>query len=100
MGALREKISLFFIKYRERIGIVGVGHAIITVVNHWFDLVLYPYVICSLGLTFGVTVMIAFALVLDVIIIYIYDKTKLDWLGIETAKDLQTILQTGSPRQS
>jgi hypothetical protein len=89
VGALREKFSLFFLKYKERIGIVGVGHATITVVNHWFDLVLYPYVICSLGLTFGVTVMIAFALVLDVIIIYVYDKTKLDWLGIETAKDLQ-----------
>ncbi len=89
MGDLREKISLFFVKHKERIGIIGAGHAIITGINHWFDLVLYPFVICSLGLFDGVLTMIVFALVLDILVIYVYDKTKLDWLGIETAKDLQ-----------
>jgi len=84
-----EAIKRFLLKYKTRIGIMGLGHTCVSLLNHSFDFILYPIVIWKAGLVNGVAIMTILAFMSDLAVIYFYDKTKKDWLGIETLKRVE-----------
>jgi hypothetical protein len=83
------KIGPFLNRYKERIGILGVGILGNQVMVWLFLWVLYPYVIWELGLIFGFAVMLVLSFLVCYGTILFYDWSKTDWLGIETMKELK-----------
>jgi len=79
----------FLLKHKRRIGIMGSGHVFVSLLNHWFDFVFYPVIICINGPVKGVGIMIILAAAIDLVVVFFYDKTKEDWLGIEAFKGLE-----------
>jgi len=68
---------------------VSYGLATYTAVNTIFDYFIYSYVISNSGLVAGFCIMTGLSLVLDRTLIYIYDQTTRDWLGVEEIKELR-----------
>lgn len=73
----------------QRIGTLVVGVAFMSVTNKLFDLVLYPYVIYQAGLLVGGVIMTSLSAIACLMILWFYDYSKQDWLGIETIRDLK-----------
>jgi hypothetical protein len=55
-----------------------------------FDYLLYPFVIYSFGALKGGLVMMALSILICLTYIWIYDRLKRDWLGIEWVKELRS----------
>jgi hypothetical protein len=66
-----------------------IGLSIHHVLEYAFDYVLYPYVIYRLGLIIGGLAMGLLSLLDCLLLLWIYDKLKRDWLGIEYIKGLR-----------
>lgn len=81
-----KTVSTFFIRYKERLGILGLGHLMNAGVMYGFDWGLYPFIIWMMGPLVGGIIMTLLSVIFDLIIIYWYDKSKQDWLGIEAIK--------------
>ncbi|MEK7461711.1 MAG: hypothetical protein AAB586_01430 [Patescibacteria group bacterium] len=60
-----------------------------------FNLVLYPSVLWFLGLIWGAAVMWLLSLLVCYFTILFYDWCKVDWLGIETIKEVRDAEETG-----
>ena len=74
----------------QRIAELAVGHAFNNVVSIWaFDYILYPYVIWNYGLTKGGVLMAVLSLLICLLMLWFYDWSKRDWLGIEAVKQLR-----------
>lgn len=68
--------------------ILALGHFVFHSLNYGFDYVLYPFVIYKYGPLYGGIVMGALAASICLIISWVYDFLKRDWLGIEAVKQL------------
>lgn len=68
---------------------LAMGITIIRGLNYPFDYVLYPLVMLWLGNFTGGLLMIALSLLLNTVIIGLYDWSKVDWLLLEKIKHLQ-----------
>ena len=90
MGAGNQVIA----RLRER-GMVWAGaHAMLFVLDKFFDFVLFPLAIIGLGLLWGTATMMAVSLVNCVILILLYDRLSStrfrDALGLESIKEAAT----------
>jgi hypothetical protein len=74
-----------------RLAVWGIGVGTNAAMNWAFDWVLYPYAIYALGLLWGGVVMSLASFVFCIILIWLYDLLKRDWLGIETVKSLREV---------
>lgn len=84
-----KKLAAFVAAQKERIGILGFGW-VFDYANNWaFEYVLYPIVIGYYGLVLGGGIMIALSVLMSVVMLVVYDKLKVDWLGIEAVKSLR-----------
>lgn len=72
-----------------RVSILAVGLTSMRIINALWDYGLYPLVIWRLGFVFGGIVMTACSMALCLLVLYFYDWTKKDWLGIETIKSFR-----------
>ena len=72
---------------KERLGIVLVGLLGSRVINHLFDEVLYPFVLCKIGSVFGGVIMTLGSLLVCLLMLKFYDWAKKDWLCVETVKE-------------
>lgn len=72
-----------------RVGELTLGHVVNWLVTYGFDYGLYPFVIWKLGPFFGGGIMALASLVVCLLCLWFYDKSKRDWLGIEAVKDLK-----------
>lgn len=75
--------------FGARCAILGIG-----LLAHWaicsgFDYMLYPFVILNMGLVKGGVIMLVLCFAICYATILFYDRSKRDWLGIETMKDIR-----------
>lgn len=77
------------IRWKERIGIMAVGHTFKQVEGFVFNYTLYPAVIAWLGAVTGGFVMTALSALVCWLYILFYDWSKKDWLGLELLKEVR-----------
>jgi len=54
-----------------------------------FDYMLYPFIIYKFGILAGGGIMTLLSLATCILLLQFYDRTKRDWLGIETTKNIR-----------
>lgn len=74
---------------RFRLAVLGIGLLGNKAIELAFDYGLYPLVIWRFGLGPGAGVMLLLSFLVCVGTLKFYDRTRLDWLGIETLKHLK-----------
>ena len=67
----------------KKISTVVIGRTFREIFNHLFDYILYPFVLLKLGYLLGLLVMTCLAAIENSIMLVIYNKMKIDWLGYE-----------------
>lgn len=72
-----------------RIGELALGHVVNWLTVQGFDYVLYPFVIWRLGPLIGGGIMAMASLTICLLMLWFYDWSKRDWLGIETIKNFK-----------
>jgi len=77
------------IRWKERIGIMAVGHTFKQIEETVFDYVLYPAIIAWLGAVAGGLVMTALSASECYLFVLFYDWSKKDWLGLELLKKVR-----------
>lgn len=93
------RIHIWFTRYRRRIGLVVVGHTVKHFEEYVFDWLIYGIVVTKCTSTWGPFKggLIAFAIMAPIsalicfAYIRFYDWAKIDWLGIETVKELHEV---------
>lgn len=76
-------------RWKQRIGILAVGHTFKRAEELVFDFTLYPLVIALLGAIVGGLIMTAFSALVCYLYILFYDWSKRDWLGLELLRELR-----------
>ncbi len=84
-----DRIRSFFSRNKERIGIVVVGFLGVFGSSYLFDYFLYPLVIWKMGIIKGGVIMMMLSGLICYAFLLFYDRTKKDWLGIETLKEIK-----------
>ncbi|MBI4066020.1 hypothetical protein HY412_02430 [Candidatus Kaiserbacteria bacterium] len=74
------------IRWKERIGVMAVGHTFKQIEELVFDYGLYPAVIAWWGAVTGGLVMTVFSAFICYLYILFYDWSKKDWFGLELLK--------------
>jgi len=69
-----------------RLGALGIGHTSAEILNHAFDVALYPVTVWFLGPLWSTVVMVPLSLFWDYGVILLYNNTKKDWLGFESLR--------------
>lgn len=77
------------IRFGERVRTLTIGIAFLYAANKLFDYVLYPYVVFRAGILAGGGIMTALSALTCLAGLKYYDRSKRDWLGIETIRDLR-----------
>ncbi len=72
-----------------RLGELTLGHTVNWLTAYGFDYILYPFAIWKLGLLYGSIVMAILSLIVCLLLIWFYDWSKRDWLGIEAVKEMK-----------
>jgi len=75
--------------YKDKISILGIGLSANFLLSYPFDYLLYPFVIWKLGIIEGGIIMMLLSMVVCYALLFFYDWSKKDWLGIETIKGLK-----------
>jgi hypothetical protein len=84
------------IRWKERIGIMAIGHTFNSIEVFLFDYVMYPAALVSLGTFVGFVVMTIASILLCYLHIRFYDWAKQDWLGLELLKEVRDGGEFGS----
>lgn len=77
------------IRWKERIGLVAVGHTFKYFEEVLFDYMLYPVVIAWLGAVKGGAIMMAFSAFMCYLYLRFYDWSGKDWFGFELLKKIR-----------
>jgi len=77
------------IKLRGRALFLFIGIIVEEIIANAFDYALYPFVIWKFGLLKGGAIMALLSLIVCYAILVFYNKTKIDWFGIELVKELR-----------
>lgn len=83
------------IRWVQRIGILVLGHTVNFATVYGYDFIVYPYLIVTFGLALGWAYAVIGSIALCLGTIWFYDRTKQDWLGIETIKLVRDGQATG-----
>jgi len=75
--------------WRARTAELATGLATSAAINWAFDWLLYPYAIFKLGLVWGGVAMSVASFLSCILVLWLYDLLKRDWLGIEAIKRLR-----------
>lgn len=67
----------------KRLGVIGAGFLGTEIINQSFDWILFPIVIGFMGPVRGGSIMMVLALLLNLAMIFVYNKTTGDWFGFE-----------------
>ncbi len=77
------------IRWKERVGIMAVGHGFKQGEEFFFDYMLYPAVIAWLGAIVGGLALTVLSASVCYLYILFYDWSKKDWLGLELLKEMR-----------
>jgi len=83
------KISIFIAVQKKKIATIAIGQMFNHIFDWFFNYPLYMFVIEKLGLTRGFVVMSVISFLTCLLFIQFYDWLKVDWLGIEVAKEVR-----------
>ena len=75
--------------YSQRLQTLALGHSGNAFIAYGFDYGVYGFTIATLGPLRGGLLMVVVSFLLDLALIRFYDRSRTDWLGIETLKDLR-----------
>lgn len=84
-----KKIAAFIAARWKWFLTIGAGWSIDRLSNWLFEYVLYPVVINTFDLIKGGGIMVIASIIISLATIWVYDKTRKDWLGIEAIKILR-----------
>jgi hypothetical protein len=84
-----KKIAADIAAWKGRIAIIVLGQTFNAILDWFFNNPLYGYVIERFGLREGYFIMTAASFLVCLALIRFYDWLKVDWLGIEVAKEAQ-----------
>jgi len=84
-----KNLATRIVALKKKIGTLLVGWLTDRVTNWIFEYVAYPAAIACWGLLKGGAVMIILSVIVSLAIIRLYDFLKIDWLGLETVKELR-----------
>lgn len=82
-----KKLAAFFAAQKKRIATIALGHTFNQIFDWLFNYPLYLFVVEQAGLTKGYVVMAIASFFTCLAFIKFYDWLKVDWLGIEVAKE-------------
>jgi hypothetical protein len=77
------------IRWKERIGLVAIGHTFKHFEEALFDFMLYPAAIAWLGAMKGGAVMMVFSAIMCYLYLRFYDWSGKDWFGFELLKEVR-----------
>ena len=80
---------------KKRFTTLGVGITGKWALSWAFDFILYPFILALFGFFGGTVIMTILSFIVSYGLILFYDRTKKDWLGIETLKEIEDFI----PRQ-
>ena len=100
-----DAISAWFLRHKERIGIIAIGHTAKQIEEFLLDWLLYGFVVFKTAEMWGPYqgALIAFAIMapLSALLCYsyirFYDWAKKDWLGLETIEELRQSEEAAGP---
>lgn len=78
-----------------RLAQIGTGHALYGSFNHFFDFVIYPYVVYTQGVILGGALMTLFSLLQCALLLVAYERMGVDWVGSGLLADI-----AGKPQPS
>jgi hypothetical protein len=84
-----EKIAAFVAAQKKKIATIAIGQTFNQTFDWLFNYPLYLFVVEKLGLVQGYVVMAFASFLVCLIFIQFYDWLKVDWLGIEVAKEVR-----------
>ncbi|MCG3143383.1 MAG: hypothetical protein HONDAALG_00724 [Gammaproteobacteria bacterium] len=67
---------------------IGTGHALYGSFNHFFDFVIYPYVVYTQGVILGGALMTLFSLLQCALLLVAYERMGVDWVGSGLLADI------------
>ena len=71
-----------------RLSQVATGHLIYGSFNHFFDFVMYPYVVYTQGVLIGGGLMTLFSMTFCALLLLIYERMGVDWVGSGLLADI------------
>jgi hypothetical protein len=71
-----------------RLAQIGTGHALYGSFNHFFDFVIYPYVVYTQGVILGGALMTLFSLMQCALLLIVYERIGVDWVGSGLLADI------------
>jgi hypothetical protein len=83
-----KSVAAYIAAKKKKIATVAVGHSFNQIFDWLFNYPLYMFAVESLGLGMGYVVMAIISFFTCLIFIRFYDWLKIDWLGIEVAKEV------------
>lgn len=86
MSGIR-KIAAFIAAQKKRIATVALGQAFNQIFDWMFNYPLYMFAVEQMGLTKGYIIMVVASFFICLAFIEFYDWLRVDWLGIEVAKE-------------
>ncbi len=72
---------------RDKVSTIIFGKTAYGILGFPFDYILYPFVVTLFGLIFGGCLMMAGSGIICYLFLCLYDRMKVDWLGIELVKE-------------
>lgn len=87
MSGVLKKIAADIAAQKRQIATIAVGHTFNQVFDYLFNYPLYMFVIESAGLAKGYVIMAVISFFTCLAFVVFYDWLKIDWLGIEVAKE-------------
>jgi hypothetical protein len=71
-----------------RLAQIGTGHALYGSFNHFFDFVIYPYVVYTQGVIVGGALMTLFSMLQCALLLIVYERMGIDWVGSGLLADI------------
>lgn len=88
MSGFLKRTAAKIAAQKKRIAVIALGHTFNQVFDWLFNYPLYLFVIEKAGLTNGYLIMVLVSFLTCLLFIQFYDWLKIDWLGIEMAKEI------------
>jgi hypothetical protein len=91
MNATHCSLKLWFLQHRKKIAEIGTGATLYGIFNWIFNYPLYMWVISDkcLGIVVGGLVMTCLSFIQCAFLLVVFDKMKIDWVGVTYMKDIE-----------
>ena len=82
-------MAALFHKHRAKIAEIGVGLILFEAMNYVYDFAFYPFALTYWGFADGAVIAVVSSLIINVIIFWLYEYMRVDWLGAHALRQLE-----------